>query len=152
MSRVMADDPRQVMPVGRSRDKVSGPVAVLIMDDSAEFAEFVQEVVELCGHVATTVTQPSHFKGICVALKPRVVILDIHMPDLDGMHLTQWLGEFAEAYDLDVRLIIVSGRGEDVIQLCKSVAAMSGFSDVQAYNKPVEVATLVKALSGIEVP
>lgn len=128
------------------------PALVLIMDDNPEFVEFAREVVELCGHTPTTITQPEKFKDTCVALKPQVVILDIHMPDLDGMHLTQWLGEFAEAFGLHVRLVIISGRDEDTIQLCKSVAAMSGFNDVQAYNKPIEVATLTRALSGLSGP
>jgi len=148
---LMTDDARgQDMPLDRAAGKAAA--AVLIMDDSPEFVDFVREVVELCGHQPTTVTNPSKFKETCVAVKPRVVVLDIHMPELDGMHLTQWLGEFAEAYNLEVRLIIVSGRGEDTIQLCKSVAAMSGFNDVRAFNKPIEVATLSNALGGLAPP
>lgn len=119
------------------------------MDDNASFVDFVKEVVELCGHRPSIVTDPKAFKDRCGAIKPRVVILDIHMPGLDGFHLTQWLGEFAFKTKLDIRLIIISGRGEDTIQLCKSVAAMSGFEDVRAFSKPIEVATLVKALSDL---
>lgn len=138
-----------MMAVDGPKASTSAGASVLVMDDNADFVEFITEVVELCGHTPTAVTQSSDFKQVCAAVKPRVVIMDIHMPGLDGMHLTQWLGELAYANNMEIRLIIVSGRGEDVIQLCKSVAAMSGFSDVHAYNKPIEIATLTKALDGL---
>lgn len=137
------------MPRSHTPAKDLRAINVLVIDDQPEFASFAKEVAELCGYTAHALTDPTIFKEHCAAIKPRAVILDIQMPHVDGMRLTQWLGEFVHEAKLDMRLIIVSGRGTSTIQLCKSVAAITGLSDVHAFNKPIEVATLTKALANL---
>ncbi len=129
----------------------SGPagtraIRVLIMDDNAEFADFVCEVARYNDFNATAISNPRQFEERCAAFRPEIVVLDIQMPGVDGLQLAQWLGDYMHAKQHDVSLVILSGRGEEAIQLCKSVAAISGIKDVQTLTKPVEFATLSKVL------
>ncbi len=124
----------------------SRSIRVLVMDDNVDFAEFVCEVARHNNFNATAISNPKQFEERCTAIRPEIVVLDIQMPGIDGLQLAQWLGDFMLAKQLEVRLVILSGRGEDAIQLCKSVAAISGIHEVQTLSKPVEFATLSKVL------
>lgn len=122
------------------------PIRVLVVDDNVDFAEFVCEVVRSNGFNAAAISDPRRFEERCAAVRPEIVILDIQMPGVDGLKIAQWLGDYMHAKQQEVRLVILSGRGEDAIQLCKSVAAISGVREVQTLTKPVEFATLSKVL------
>lgn len=125
------------------------PIRVLVMDDNADFADFVCEVARYSDFNATAISNPKEFEQRCAAFRPEIVVLDIQMPGVDGLQIAQWLGDYMHTSQQDVRLVILSGRGEEAIQLCKSVAAISGVQEVQTLTKPVEFATLSKVLLGL---
>ncbi|MFV0368002.1 MAG: response regulator [Hyphomicrobiaceae bacterium] len=121
-------------------------VDVLVIDDNEAFTMFVGEVAESCGLKAALLTDPTLFKERMEKTGASIVIMDIDMPGVSGLQLSQWLGEFSRAENIEVQLILVSGHREETIRLCKSVAAISGLRDVEALAKPVELAVLTQLL------
>lgn len=131
-------------PMGNNQADID----VLVVDDDPEFAEYVVAVASEIGLHPEFVVDPTQFATRCEALRPRIVVLDIEMPAISGLQLAQWLGEFSRSSDIDIRLIVLSGRGEEVIRLCQSVGAISGLRDIVALAKPVEFTVLAEAFRG----
>ncbi len=123
---------------------------VLIVDDNADFAEFVSEVVASLKMNATIILDSTKFESVFKALKPKIVVLDIEMPGVGGMQVAQWLGNYVSEHDLEVALLIISGYGADVIGICRAVADLAGIECVRGLSKPVEFSTLVDCLSEMQ--
>lgn len=126
----------------------SSQIDVLAVDDDPEFAGYVAGVAKEIGLKAEAVTDPAQFAARCEKLHPLIVVLDIEMPSISGLQLAQWLGEHSRSTGIEVRLIVLSGRGEEMIRLCQSVGAISGLRDIIALAKPVEFSVLAQALKG----
>ena len=120
---------------------------VLIVDDNVDFAEFVGEVARECGLSEHVLTDTTQFKEHCEQLRPEIVVLDIMMPGIGGLMLAQWLGEYARRHQPDLRLVILSGCDEEIIQHCREVGANSGVIDIIALAKPVAYVVLAAALT-----
>ncbi len=120
----------------------------MAVDDDPEFASYVAGVANEIGLKAEAVTDPSQFAARCEKLNPRIVVLDIEMPAVNGLQLAQWLGEYSRSTGVEIRLIVLSGRGEEMIRLCQSVGAISGIGDIIALAKPVEFSVLAQAIKG----
>jgi len=121
---------------------------VLVVDDDADFARFVKGVAESIGLRAEVLDTPSEFKTKFEALRPATVVLDIAMPGIDGVQLSQWMGQQFLQHGQQCRVILVSGYGVEFIRLCSSIAALSGLENIQGLSKPIEHGALAAALTG----
>ncbi|MDE2578241.1 MAG: response regulator [Hyphomicrobiales bacterium] len=123
----------------------------LVLDDNPEFAEFVRATGEKCGLRASIATDARHFKELLKTARPRVIVLDIEMPEMNGLQLAQWLGACVEDWERPVQLVIVSGKGIETLRLARSVAEISGFQNVKLISKPIEFATLAQIFNSIDL-
>ena len=71
---------------------------LLVMDDEAAFARFVRRIAEGEGYEVEVLTLPREFAATFERFDPNVVILDVVMPEIDGIELIRWL--IAEAHGL----------------------------------------------------
>ncbi len=125
---------------------------VLIVDDNESFAGYVRDAAEQCGRSAFVLTNPVEFKERCKALRPKIVVLDLAMPQINGFQLAQWLGDFVVDHAQPIQLVIVSGGGPDFLRLGRSVAAISGLQDVKLLTKPIEFASLARIFGAQHAP
>lgn len=123
------------------------PTDVLIVDDNADFAEFVRQVVISEKMTAAVLLDSTKFESMFRTHRPNIVVLDIEMPGASGMQLAQWLGNYTSERGLEVALLIISGFGADVIGICGAVADLAGIEVVRGLSKPVERSTLVDYLN-----
>lgn len=123
-------------------------VDVLIIDDDPEFSKFVVGVAESVGLSVVSLKSSLDFKAEFEAHYPRVVVLDIAMPGVDGVQIAQWLGQQHTQQGWTGRVILVTGYGVDFIRLCSSIAALSGLDKVHGLSKPIEHGALALALLG----
>jgi len=87
-------------------------VDVLIVEDAPEFARIVATVLENAGHrvrLATTIAGALAEMDIQV---PDVVILDLGLPDGDGLDLCRMIRERSSAY-----VLMLTGRDDEVDKL-----------------------------------
>lgn len=120
-------------------------VDVLIVDDDADFGKFAVGVADSVGLKGLALHSSLEFKSKYEAFHPAIVVMDIAMPGLDGVQLSQWLGQQCLQHDRRCRVILVSGYGVDFIRLCSSIAALSGLDDITGLSKPIEHGTLAAA-------
>lgn len=87
-------------------------VDVLVVEDAPEFARIVVTVLESAGHrvrLATTIAEALAEMDIHV---PDVVILDLGLPDGDGLDLCRMIRERSSAY-----VLMLTGRDDELDKL-----------------------------------
>jgi CheY-like chemotaxis protein len=78
---------------------------VLVVDDNADFAEFVKSAAEMLGLHAVTLMDSNRFRELFETLSPDILVLDMVMPGIEGTEIVDWLAE----RKAPVRIVIVSG-------------------------------------------
>ncbi|MFZ6641744.1 hybrid sensor histidine kinase/response regulator [Undibacterium sp. TC4M20W] len=93
---------------------------ILVVDDNQDAADMLCTVLREFGHEVVVAYDASAALDIARRLKPQVSLLDIGLPDMDGMALANRLRELPET--ATSLLIAVTGYGQDE-DIRKSLAA-----------------------------
>jgi len=84
---------------------------VLVIEDSPDIADLVRHFLERAGHTITLIGSGSEGLRRARADRPDLVILDLMLPGLDGLHVCQALR--AEPATSSVPIIMLTARGEE---------------------------------------
>ena len=117
---------------------------LLVIDDEPDFGEFVRNVAVGAGFVVEVTSDAAAFKKVCVAFDPTVIVLDIVMPEVEGIELIQWLAERKST----VHLIVVTGKDPLYLELARTLGEGHGLRSMTTLAKPVALAELRAALEG----
>ena len=100
-----------------------GPRArVLVVDDDPEIVTFLATLLELEGIESQVATSAAAALGILQHALPNLVLLDIAMPDRDGLDLCRALKK--DPRTRDVPVFVVSARpGKDVVERALAAGA-----------------------------
>jgi DNA-binding response OmpR family regulator len=85
---------------------------VLLVEDAPEFTRLVTDVLTDAGYKVRSVTTLADALVSMTAAMPDVVVLDLGLPDGDGLDLCQSIREHSNAY-----VIVVSGRASEFDKL-----------------------------------
>ncbi len=133
--------PRTQAAAPRAAIKVP-PRRVLIVDDNADAADSLAELLRMQGHETHTVYSGKEALACIESFKPDVALLDIGLPEMNGYELARHLRAMPELKGM--RLVALTGYGQVEDQMRASVA---GFDDHLV--KPVELRSLERSLAGI---
>ncbi len=112
---------------------------LLVVDDEPGFGEFARKVATNLGYeVEVTIGGPA-FKERFESFRPDVALIDIVMPDIDGVELVQWL---AKRGAQSLLLIVMTGYSSDYARHTKMLGEAMGLDSICILTKPVAVATL----------
>lgn len=132
----------QVLPgehsLGRDR-------RLLVIDDEPVFCEFVRRVAEAEGFEVAVARDGDSFKQAYLDREPAAIILDLIMPDVEGIELLQYLA----SQGCRSRVFIVSGYSPEYPRLAKAVACSRGMTNVEALAKPIKASQLRAALASV---
>ncbi len=106
-------------PPGPSHEAPSG-VPVLVVDDDARTLRFVREALAGAGYSPIVTAEHEDLSRIMQAEKPKLVLLDLVLPDADGIELMLSVPEMA---DVPVIFISAYGRDETIARALESGAA-----------------------------
>ena len=115
---------------------------LLVIDDEPNFGKFVARVARVLGFDVEVTTCGNDFMAAVPRFQPEVIVLDIVMPDMDGVELIQWLAARGTA----ARVIISSGFNPQYANMAKILGTASGILSVMTLPKPVALADLQRAL------
>ncbi|HEU4460901.1 MAG TPA: ATP-binding protein [Methylibium sp.] len=87
-----------------------GTIKVLVCDDNRDAADSLGQLLELLGASVTVVHEGAAALKAAARLRPRLVLLDLGMPQMDGFEVARELRRMA-GFD-DVTLVAVSGWGQ----------------------------------------
>jgi len=119
---------------------------LLIVDDEPAIAEVIGSVAASRGYQVTTTGDAEAFMAAAAALDPDVIVLDLSLPQTDGVELLRLLAESG----CRARILIVSGFDERVLETSGRLGAALGLDVAGTLNKPIRIAELRSALARLE--
>ena len=126
-----------MFPMSLSADRPSGAAHVLVVDDEPHLLRAVTMNLTGRGYRVTTATTAAAALGLVAAERPDLVVLDLGLPDLDGLDVIRLLRERG----IDIPIVVLSARSASQ----EKVAALNlGAADY--ITKPFDMSELVARL------
>jgi len=108
---------------------------ILVVDDEPDIRQLVQEILEDEGYSVQVAKDGESARLVYTQQKPDLILLDIWMPDIDGISL---LKEWASSGSLESQVVIMSGHG--TLETAVEATRLGAFDFVQ---KPLSLAKLL---------
>lgn len=118
---------------------------LLIIDDEREIGTLIREVAEGEGFDVLTTVDPAEFKASLKSFKPTVVILDLVMPEIDGIEILRYLAETG----CKMPILVMSGYSGKLLESARSLGDAFGLPCVRSLRKPIRVKLLRQALAEV---
>ena len=97
---------------------------LLIVDDEAEFGAFVGKVAEGMDFEVKVTDRAAQFKEAYGDFDPTTIVLDVVMPETDGIELIGWLAE----RHYRGRLVIVTGFNPHYAETANTLSVAKGMT------------------------
>lgn len=94
----------------------SSNVNVLIVDDTTSNLLILAEMIKNIGYIARPVTSVRQAQAAIAVNKPKIILLDISMPDIDGFDFCEMLKKDEETKDIPIIIISALDSTEDKIK------------------------------------
>ncbi|MBX9634775.1 MAG: EAL domain-containing response regulator [Magnetospirillum sp.] len=115
---------------------------LLVIDDEPGFATFVARVAESCGYDVRTTGNPAEFRRLCAEWRPTHIILDLVMPETDGVELLRYLAGVLST----ARIWIMSGFDGRVVDAARRIGTERGLDIIGTLQKPMRAKELRQIL------
>jgi DNA-binding NtrC family response regulator len=112
---------------------------VLVVDDEPDIRQTVRDILEDEGYVVDTAESAAAARELRRVQRPDLVLLDIWMPDLDGISL---LREWSERGGLPCPVIMISGHG--TVETAVEATRLGAWDFIE---KPISLAKLLLVVS-----
>ena len=119
---------------------------LIVVDDEIEFARYAATVASGLGFDVETVDHGKKFQEAYQRAEPDVVLLDMVMPDMDGIELVSWLS----ARQSKIHLLIATGYNPKYVEMAEVLGAQSCFLSITKLQKPLRAAELRRVLRTIK--
>jgi CheY-like chemotaxis protein len=117
---------------------------VLVADDDGDILELVGSVLAKAGYDVAKAKNGAQALELVRTLRPRVAVLDVAMPELDGVEVLRLVRADPETAELPVILLTARAQEEDV----KLGYAEGASKYVRKPFSPRELVGLVRELAG----
>lgn len=118
---------------------------LLIVDDEPDMVAFVSDVAEDMGFECASAGSARECLEIYGTVKPAGIVLDVVMPDMDGIELIQALAK----NNFSAPIIAMSGYQQIYLDILESLAGEHNAVVVGTLNKPFTARDLQKMLKQI---
>src|SRR3989338_1844580 len=122
---------------------------LIVIDDDRAFGEFVNKVATGAGYAASVTDSAGEFRLALGENPPAVIVMDLHMPEIDGFELLRELSE----KESKAKLVIVSGVADPrTLETARRFGREMGLTMAEVMAKPVRASDLKAALIGLREP
>jgi DNA-binding NtrC family response regulator len=121
------------------------PAWLDIVEDDPGTAEIIHEVASSCGFATRRFASGKEFVAASDAVAAGVMVIDIVMPDMDGIELLGWIA----ANRRDSKVILISGYGKQYLDTARKLAEASGLNVPATLVKPFGIAEVEEVLDRI---
>lgn len=116
---------------------------LLVVDDEPANGRLVEAVAREVGYEVQLTDNARDFKGAFATFRPSVVMLDLVMPDTDGIEVVNWLA----AQSTSVRVIIATGFDPTYAKAAAMIGKKKGLTIAGVLIKPFGLDDLRAALA-----
>lgn len=120
---------------------------LVVIDDEADICELIKDVAEGIGFDVWTTTAAEGFKANIGESVHDVIVLDLNMPEFDGIEILRYLGE-AKCL---AGVVLVSGSDTRVLTTASRLGVSYGLNMLGTLQKPIKVADLEKTLEQVKL-
>jgi two-component system nitrogen regulation response regulator NtrX len=113
---------------------------ILVVDDEADIRDLVQEILSEEGYAVDVASNAAEARAACVQQPPDLVLLDIWMPDTDGISL---LREWQHNHSVSAPVVMMSGHGT-----VETAVEATRLGAVDYVEKPLSLAKLLRTVRG----
>ena len=112
---------------------------ILVVDDEADIRDLVQEILSEEGYTVDVAANAAEARAACARQAPDLVLLDIWMPDADGISL---LREWQQTQSLTAPVVMMSGHGT-----VETAVEATRLGAVDYVEKPLSLAKLLRTVT-----
>lgn len=118
---------------------------ILILDDEREIGVFLEKIAIGLGFTPRVLSNAAEFKRSVAEHPPAHIMLDLQMPDIDGVEMLRWL---ADERCL-ANIVIMSGFDQKVIDSARMLGKERGLAIFATLQKPFRLAEVMGVLERI---
>jgi DNA-binding NtrC family response regulator len=112
---------------------------ILVVDDENDIRELVREILSEEGYIVETAANAAEARAACAQQAPDLVLLDIWMPDTDGISL---LREWQQSQALTAPVVMMSGHGT-----VETAVEATRLGAIDYVEKPLSLAKLLRTVA-----
>ena len=116
---------------------------LLVIDDERDIGEFIRTVADEMGYDVKVTSSADEFQAAYRSFNPTHIMLDIVMPDIDGIELLRYLA----ANGCQARVLVMSGYSEKYLESAQKLSDAYGLRKIDRLTKPIRLAKLREVLS-----
>jgi EAL domain-containing protein (putative c-di-GMP-specific phosphodiesterase class I)/CheY-like chemotaxis protein len=116
---------------------------LLIVDDEPSVVAFVATVARRFDYAVASARTASEFLHLVDTFRPTLILMDLHLPDNDGVELLRLLG----ARGCKASIVVVSGMDERVLTTAHEIGMTRGLTMCGTLTKPVALVDLQSKLA-----
>ena len=121
---------------------------LLVVDDQPEIGTYIKNVAEPLGYDVALMVDTGNFREIYDVVAPDTIIVDMFMPDRDGIEIIR---ELVNA-KCRSRILIMSGSDEFFLNSVYRLAQDQGIRNIRIMKKPLRLSELRAYLIENEIP
>ncbi|MCH9051086.1 MAG: EAL domain-containing response regulator [Proteobacteria bacterium] len=118
---------------------------LLVIDDEPAICDFVKDVAEEQGFDVATANNFDQFTAAHRSFEPSVIVLDLRMPEVDGIELLRFLAK----EKCRAQIVLISGLDQKVLHTASQLGATHGLKMLDALQKPILVPELERVLGRV---
>jgi two-component system, NtrC family, nitrogen regulation response regulator NtrX len=111
---------------------------ILVVDDEGDIRELVRDILSEEGYAVETAANAAEARAACAKQAPDLVLLDIWMPDTDGISL---LREWQQTQSLAAPVVMMSGHGT-----VETAVEATRLGAIDYVEKPLSLAKLLRTV------
>jgi EAL domain-containing protein (putative c-di-GMP-specific phosphodiesterase class I)/CheY-like chemotaxis protein len=118
---------------------------LLIVDEDGEVIDFVSRVARDIGYTVASATTGVGFVQLLEAFQPSLIMMELHLPDTDGVELLRSLAARACA----ANVVLISGVDERVLSAAHELGVSHGLGMCGVLEKPLPIKDLTSKLTAM---
>jgi EAL domain-containing protein (putative c-di-GMP-specific phosphodiesterase class I)/CheY-like chemotaxis protein len=118
---------------------------LLVLDDEPGIVDFIANVARRVDYSVASASTAAEFLPLVDAFRPTLILLDLHLPDTDGVELLRML----VARDCKAHILLMSGVDERVLSMANDLGVSHGLSMCGTLAKPIAVEDLQTKLAAV---